>query len=90
VDVEPALANVVKAGLDNLGQFSNPALLSGVMADLSDARRLNLLELIHTHGLRVLNAKNSVIFQKLVALSSDLDHSSDGFFFDVQRLKAEV
>jgi len=37
VDVEPALANVIKGGFDDLCQTTDPALLSSGVSDLANA-----------------------------------------------------
>lgn len=37
-----------------------------------------------------MDIEDSILLEQEVAISSDFNHSSDSFFFDVQRLKAEV
>ena len=49
MDVEPAFAYVIEGSLDDLGQTTNPTLLSGSVANLADARGLSLLEFVHSH-----------------------------------------
>lgn len=91
LDVEPAFADIFEGDFDDLGKLSNPALLTGVMSDVGDGLCLLLLELVYSAVEKViLDVEDLVVPQKHVALSSDFDHSSNCFFFDVERLEAEV
>jgi hypothetical protein len=36
LDVEPTLADIFKGDLNDLGQFTNPTLLTGVVTDVGD------------------------------------------------------
>jgi hypothetical protein len=48
VDVEPSLTDLGEGGLDNLLKATYPTLLSCVILDLSNRRRLDLLEFFNT------------------------------------------
>jgi len=61
VDVEPAFAYVVKGSFDDLGETTNPTLLSGSVANLADARRLSLLEFVNSHCLSARYVEDPVL-----------------------------
>lgn len=48
LDVEPTFSNIFKGDLDDLGQFTNPTLLTGVVTDVGDRLGLFLAELVNS------------------------------------------
>jgi len=36
MDVEPSLTDIIKLSLDDLSEFANPSLLTGVVSNLSN------------------------------------------------------
>jgi|LauGreDrversion4_2_1035121.scaffolds.fasta_scaffold16252_7 hypothetical protein len=91
MNVEPSLSYTGEGVLNDFLKSSNPALLTGVKLDLSNARGLYLLEFFDTEGLTLHgNIEDTVVMEELIAFSSDVHHGLDNFFLNEEGVKAEV
>jgi hypothetical protein len=69
MNVEPSLSYTGEGVLNDFLKSSNPALLTGVKLDLSNARGLYLLEFFDTEGLTLHgNIKDTVVMEELIVL----------------------
>ena len=91
MDVEPSLADITERALNDLLEATDPTLLAGVELNLSNAGGLYLFEFFDTKCLSFnRHIVDVVIEEKLVAFSSDFDHSLNHLLLDEEGVEAEI
>ena len=91
MDIEPSLADIAERALDYLLKATYPTLLAGVELNLGNAGCLDLFEFFDTKSLSFnRHIVDVVIEEKLVAFSSDFDHSLNHLLLDEEGVEAEI